>query len=507
MQEACGPRSDRLSTAASFETTEFRRSFTQETDVLLRRRLIWFISIWASLNLLILIFTIVMMANNANFASIFEDKTIKFVFVTTSVVWFGAYITSLVLAIRKKLDAKAMVYVSLGLIVLDGALGIGVRVIDMPGGLELASFLLAHFIACCLFPWTLRQSMIPVALIACASLFSHIVVENHPPVGALFLTLTLVGFTIPGMFICGMKYSQRMQRATNKFLNQRYGMLRQELAYARQVHEALYPAPRTTGNLRYAYQYEPMQQIGGDYLYTKVHDATDTMGEAVSVVIIDVTGHGIPAALTVNRLHGEIDICFAENPDISPGELLAKLNKYVHLTLAKHSIYATAVCLRVDHDRHVVEYASGGHPPAFIRGVDGSLRDLDPTTFVLGACADEDFDSAQIEAEFMPGDSLVVYTDGAIEARSLQGKMLHIDGLRKLLAAPVMPGIENGGQGQWSERILNEVTTYRGGLPPEDDTLVIEIYRPISTDDRNAFDLDPAKAEADPDAQSVHETV
>ena len=496
-----------MSTAASFETTEFRRSFTQETDVLLRRRLIWFISIWASLNLLILILTIVMMASNTNFANVFGSNTVKGVFISTTVLWFGAYITSLILAVWKKLDAKAMVYVSLGLIVLDGALGIGVRVLPIPGVLELGSFVVAHFIACCLFPWTLRQAMIPVAIVAGASLFTHVAIEHHNVAGASLLTAMLVVFTIPGLVISSTKYSQRMQRATNKFLNQRYGMLRQELAYARQVHEALYPAPRTTGNLRYAYQYEPMQQIGGDYLYTKVHDATDTKGEAVSVVIIDVTGHGIPAALTVNRLHGEIDICFAENPDISPGDLLAKLNKYVHLTLAKHSIYATAVCLRVDHDRNVVEYASGGHPPAFIRGVDGSLRDLDPTTFVLGACADEDFDAAQIEAEFMPGDSLVVYTDGAIEARSLQGKMLHIDGLRKLLAAPVMPGIDNGGQGQWSERILNEVTTYRGGLPPEDDTLVIEIYRPISTDDRNAFDIDPAKSEADPDAQSVPETV
>ena len=130
----------------------------------------------------------------------------------------------------------------------------------------------------------------------------------------------------------------------------------------------------------------------------------------------------------MNRLHGEIDITFAENPDITPGEMLAKLNKYVHLTLAKHSIYATAVCLRVDHKRGIVEYASGGHPPAFIRGVDGTLRDLDPTTFVLGACSEEDFDSAQVEADLMPGDSLIVYTDGAIEARATDGKMMLIGG-------------------------------------------------------------------------------
>ena len=104
----------------------------------------------------------------------------------------------------------------------------------------------------------------------------------------------------------------------------------------------------------------------------------------------------------------------------------------------------------------------------------------------------------------MPGDSLIVYTDGAIEARSMEGKMLHIDGLRKLLSAPVMPGIENGGQGQWAERILNEVTAYRNGLPPEDDTLAIEIYRPVTTDSPNAFDPETQVAEtASADLDSV----
>jgi len=226
----------------------------------------------------------------------------------------------------------------------------------------------------------------------------------------------------------------------------------------------------------------PCARSAETILYTKL------VGDRLSVVIVDVTGHGIPAALTVNRLHGEIDISFAENPDLSPGEMLCKLNKYVHLTLAKHSIYATAVCLRVDRARGIVEYASGGHPPAFIRGVDGSLQDLAPTTFVLGACAEGDFEAGQIQTEFTPGDSIVAYTDGAIEARSMEGRMLQIDGLRRILCSPAMPGMPHGGQGQWAEKILTEVAAFRGGLPPEDDTLVIEIYRPLSTDDPNAFD-------------------
>jgi len=469
-----------LTTTASFETTEFRRSFTKETNDLLRKRLIWFISIWVALGAINLAVTGVMLIQGIDVFSILSDGRQRAFFILTSLLWFGIYLGALLVAIGKGVSTKSIIHISMGLIILDGLMGIGIRVMDI-GPSAMISFLIAHFIACCLFPWTIRQALIPILVIASASILAHTVVEGHWSIVSVLLTIALMLFSLPAIAIAGIKHSQRIQKSTNKFLSQRYGMLRQELAYARQVHEALYPAPRVTGNIRYAYQYEPMRQIGGDYLYTKVAEPIDGKGENISVIIIDVTGHGIPAALTVNRLHGEIDICFAENPDISPGELLERLNKYVHLTLAKHSIYATAVCLRVDHDRGIIEYASGGHPPAFIRGVDGSLRDLDPTAFVLGACAAEDFQAGQIQTEFMPGDSLIVYTDGAIEARSIDGKMLHIDGLRRLLAVPAMPGIENAGQGQWAERILTEVAAYRSGLPPEDDTLIIEIYRPVNT--------------------------
>lgn len=471
-------------TTASFETTEFRRTFRQETDDLLRNRLIWFVTVWGGINLILLSITIVMMVQGVDMSNMFKNGGQKAFFFLTTAVWFSAYLGSLILVLSKRVRSQTIIYITLGLVMLDGSLGIGVRVMDMDVAPALIGFLAAHLIACCMFPWTVKQAIIPITFVAAASTFSHIVIEGASIGTTIFLTVSLIAFAIPAIFITGIKHSQRVQRATNKFLNQRYGMLRQELAYARQVHEALFPAPIATGDIRYAYRYEPMRQIGGDYLYTRVNAEDGTL----SVVIVDVTGHGIPAALTVNRLHGEIDISFAENPDISPGEMLCKLNKYVHLTLAKHSIYATAVCIRVNRKAGKVEYASGGHPPAFIRGVDGSLEDLAPTTFVLGACSEADFESGQVEYDFDPGDSLIAYTDGAIEARSLEGKMLQIDGLRRLLCSPAMPGVANAGQGQWAEKILNEVAAFRGGLPPEDDTLAIEIYRPLSVDDPNAFD-------------------
>lgn len=462
-------------TTASFETTEFRRTFRQETDDLLRVRLIWFISVWGGIGLILTTLFIVLLLQGSGIANILNNSGKKAFFFLTTAVWFGSYLGSLLLVLSKRVQSQTIIYITIGLVMLDGVQGIGTRAMDMSGGPALLAFLIAHFIACCMFPWTLKQSILPVIAILAASAFSLLVIEGGGGASALLSTLAYATLAVPAVFTSGVKHSQRVQRATNKFLNQRYGMLRQELAYARQVHEALFPAPISSGQVCFTYRYEPMRQIGGDYLYTKLSDD----GSQLSVVIVDVTGHGIPAALTVNRLHGEIDIAFAEDANITPGDMLERLNRYVHLTLAKHSIYATAVCIRVDYTRGKVEYASGGHPPAFIRGIDGSLEDLDPTTFVLGACSEGDFDAGQIEVDFHPGDSLIAYTDGAIEARSIEGKMFQIDGLRRLLATQVTLGESNGGQGLWAERILEDVASFRGGLPPEDDTLAIEIYRPV----------------------------
>ncbi len=456
-----------------------------ETDSLLRRRLGWFVAIWGGLG--IMGFTVI-----AVFAVVSqEDLLLRLLFGTTGdwktifpvlgiLLWLGAYGTSMFLVlVRKNLPSSTVVRLSLMLICFDGLFALMGRIGGVPG-YNLSYLWLAHLIACMVFPWTVRQALIPIGVVLSLSLFSRLSIEGERFIPSILMTLLVLMVMSPAVIICGVRHSQRLQRSTNKFLSQRYGMLRQELAYARQLHEALFPDPKVEGPIRFSYRYEPMRQIGGDYLYAHTHRPHGgAEGEVVSVVLLDVTGHGIPAALTVNRLHGEIDLRFAEQPDIGPGELLRLLNRYVDLTLSRHSIFATAVCFQIDSASGKLTYASGGHPPAFIRGIDGTLRDLDPTSFVLGACSDRDFDPGERVVDFYEGDSLIAYTDGAIEARSIHGAMLRIEGLRKILAAPLPPGIPGGGLGIWAERVLGEVSHHRGGMPPEDDTLAIEIYRAI----------------------------
>jgi serine phosphatase RsbU (regulator of sigma subunit) len=169
---------------------------------------------------------------------------------------------------------------------------------------------------------------------------------------------------------------------------------------------------------------------------------------------------------------------FAEEPAITPGEVLTALNRYVHLTLANHSVYATALCVQVDPARGQLRYASGGHPPAFLRTVDGRFDRLDSTAFVLGACFGDDFDANEAVRTFTPGDTLVLYTDGATEARNEKGRMLTVDGFQALLARVEPRAVAEGG---WAGALLHAVERYRFG-PAADDTLVVEIYRPLESE-------------------------
>lgn len=487
-----------MSKSGSLETTEFRRSFHQETHQLLRRRLIWYVSIWGGLGLIGFAFVLIMMFRNSQVTSLINTGGTKALFIIFNGLWLAVYAAVLVMVIEKRVSDTRVIRMSLGLIILDGTVAVILREVDPSLKYGGWVWVLSHFVACCVFPWTVKQALIPLVTLSVISAVGHLV-GGASAMRTFGLVVTTMAFMTPAVFISGIRHNQRIQRSTNRFLNQRYGMLRQELAYARQIHEALFPPPMTVGPVHFVYRYEPMRQIGGDYLHASNSHVDEHGNEMLSVAVVDVTGHGIPAALTVNRLHGEIDLRFAEQPDISPGEMLSHLNRYINLTLSKHSIFATAVCFRVDLARNKLEYASGGHPPSFLRGVDGTIQDLDSTTFVLGACRDKDFDACQAEVDFGPGDSLIAYTDGAIEARSSEGKMLHIEGLRRIVASTAPLGSEESPhsvQGHWSERILREVTSHRDGLPPEDDTLAIEIYRPIRPKTRSDSDGESSMVEA-----------
>ena len=452
-------------------TSEFSHGFAAETESLLRRRFLWYAGLltavtWLSMPGVVLV--VVPQLVGTKMAAM----------LTVTILYAALYPVGMVYAALGRPRDTELLRLTTAVVVIDGLINVAERatvqsIPNVPEMLGLPSFLISHLLACLFLPWSPRQAMRPVIFVVGVSAASRLFAEGATifdgfrAVGGdvVWIALSpLVG--LPGTLICWWRHSRRLEGYKLRFLQQRYGEVRRELVDARRIHESLFPKPIEDGPFRFMYAYEPMRQIGGDFLFVR-------RGESgLSTVLIDVTGHGIPAALTVNRLHGELERLFAEDPGITPGEVLKLLNRYVHLTLATHSVYVTAFCARVSGDG--LEYASGGHPPAFVRTVDGRIEQLDSTAFVLGACADADFQPGQVPVEFGVGDALIIYTDGATEARDRTGSMLGIAGIQRIIAAsrPERPG-------DWPELILGRVEAHRFG-PPADDTLVIEVHRPVS---------------------------
>lgn len=455
-------------------TADFRRAFAEETKGLLRKRFLWFTGLVGAFELINagtgIVLSVWGRASNHTHAG---DHLIgHLLHLLVGPIFLAAF----VLDLRRRLSDAMILGATTALVVLQGGMNILIVYLFEVGdaaalptwGRALIGVLFTHILACAFLPWTVRQCLRPIVwLVAINALFLLGISDLDPQRRVLVLLLSpLVG--LPGAVVCAVRQLRRAERSKFRFLQSRYGEVRKELMDARKVHEDLFPDPIETGPIRMQYRYEPMRQIGGDFLFARRGDEG-----SVLVVLADVTGHGIPAALTVNRLYGELERLTAERPWISPGELLEGLNRYAHLTLAPHSIYLTAFCARIDPDAGRLTYASAGHPPAFLRTVDGRLEELGSTTIVLGAVPAGGFQAGEQEQAFAIGDSLVLYTDGAIECHRDDGEMFGIDRVRALLASS-----DSFRPGQWTSIIMEQVESFRDG-PARDDTLVVEVYRPL----------------------------
>jgi serine phosphatase RsbU (regulator of sigma subunit) len=468
-------------------TTDFRQEIEAEESVLLRRRFLLFSGILAFIGVLFLVLAVGMtlteaLAKGAVAAQTSDRSTASntiesldrgfYITATASVIGTAMYLVCFFIAWRGKLQWSALRSLSYWLVFLDGFIHLLVSA-STGGGVGLFGLLLTHVAACVFLPWTPVQALRPVVpLLILYALMVALLRSNSVEIKVIQIVLSLF-LPTPGVFIAWLKTGRRLEQHKMRFLSQRYSEVRRELVDARRIHQSLFPEPITDGPVRFNYRYEPMRQIGGDFLFFR------TAGSSTSVVLLDVTGHGIPAALTVNRLHGELERLFAENPALAPSEAMRLINRYVHLTLANHSVYVTAFACRINTEHNTLEYASGGHPPAFIRTVDGRVEQLRDTGPQLGVFSDAEYESDPPKSvRFGPGDALIAYTDGAIECADHQGRMLGIAGLERLLASRTRAAEASSLRTDWTLEVMTAVERFRHG-PPADDTLVIEVARSV----------------------------
>ncbi len=331
-----------------------------------------------------------------------------------------------------------------------------------PGSMLFAIFFW-HLTACLFLPWTPRDSLRPILpVLAGWAIYTIVYDTDSTLIGRILAVVFSPGMLIPGLLISGWRLRRHSRRFRSTMLGRHFRALRQEFTRAREIHESLFPAEYDDGCIRFQYSYEPARELGGDFLHLRV----GARGFA-QLTLLDVTGHGLAAALTVNRIHGELERIQAESPQTGPGELLDLLNRYMVLTMVRHNIYATAISLTLDPYVGELRWASAGHPPGFVRGANGVVRDLSSTAILLGALGDCQFDAGEQCLELSPGDIVVVYTDGTFEARDPRGRQLGLDRLRETMRCRPPPG-------NWPQYLRAMVDKHKAGRT-EDDVLVASL--------------------------------
>jgi serine phosphatase RsbU (regulator of sigma subunit) len=210
------------------------------------------------------------------------------------------------------------------------------------------------------------------------------------------------------VLVCCLGYLAASRTYSNE---QRLLSFQKELEIARQIQSSILPqeVPRVAG-LDIAARYIPMAAVAGDF-----YDFLAIDENRVGIMVADVTGHGVPAALIASMLKTALaaQLAFASDPV----QVLARLNHSLCGKFEEH--FVTAGYLFMDVEKQILRYAGAGHPPLVFGATDGrqtTFREIDSNGLVLGLSEGAIYSS--LELPFRPGDRCVLYTDGVLEAKN-----------------------------------------------------------------------------------------
>ncbi len=440
----------------------FRSEYEHELETWLRRRFAYLCLAYFALGAVMLVFRTVALIAAARAVSQPGPTAAAAMFVATGLAAVSLGIV-VVFYLRGRRDESRddLLRTVSWMIVALGTASLTTRFVGQSLGLEtITAIFFWHFTACLFLPWTPRDSLRPIApLLFVWVVYMFTLEAAISPLNRALSVIFSPGVLLPGLMFAGWRLRRHSREFRSVMLGRHYRSMRQEFSRARTIHESMFPAEYDDGFVRFQYTYEPMRELGGDFLH--IHVGAEGM---VHMTVLDVTGHGLAAALTVNRLYGELERIRAETPKTTPGEVMTLLNRYIYLTMSDHNIYATGIAIRLDPYGGEVRWASGGHPPAMLRGVNGVVSYLSSTALMLGAVDDDQFEAAEQRLDLAPGDVIVAYTDGAIEARDRVGHQFGLDRLKDLLHSRPAPG-------NWPQYIASSVDRHKVGRA-EDDVLV-----------------------------------
>jgi len=187
-----------------------------------------------------------------------------------------------------------------------------------------------------------------------------------------------------------------------------------ELETARGIQTALLPRglPRVHG-VDLAACYLPMTAVAGD-----LYDFAVLGPGRIGILVADVSGHGIPAALVASMVKLAFSAQSARADD--PAAVLTRMNRI--LCTHMEGSFVTAIYAVVDAGRRTILYANAGHPPFLIGRGKASVDTAGAHGGVLGLFPDWDYTNATLDLR--TGDRILLFTDGVLEAQNARGEFL-----------------------------------------------------------------------------------
>jgi sigma-B regulation protein RsbU (phosphoserine phosphatase) len=240
--------------------------------------------------------------------------------------------------------------------------------------------------------------------------------------------------------------------------------LGEEMRAATRIQNSILPRTNPEmGNFNLAVRYAPMTAVAGDF-----YDFLVIRPGSLGIVVADVIGHGVPAALVASM----VKVAVSAHMDVGsePAKVIAGLNS----TLCRQAQgqYATAVYVFLDQAKGIGCYSAAGHPPLLLwRRASRTLVELNESGLLLGVRPCEEY--AQTEFKLEPGDRLLLYTDGLVEAVNTRGEAFGEARLAEFIATHQDLPAE-----QFVERLINEVLAWpqhRSARAQADDITLLVI--------------------------------
>lgn len=237
----------------------------------------------------------------------------------------------------------------------------------------------------------------------------HSIIQDDPVWGGVFTQFRDLdgnSFVLAGFDQVNRDIEAQRRRIAEKLEAERRAA--QELEIAKQVQARLFPQrlpPMET--LEYAATCIQARQVGGDY-----HDVLDLGRGRFGLVVGDISGKGIAAALLMANLQANLrSQCVIALDDLE--RLLCSVNQLFYDNTSESS-YATLLFAEYDDQTRRLRYVNCGHLPALLLRTNGAVEKLNSTATVVGIF--KEWDCSIGESQLFSGDTLVLYTDGITES-------------------------------------------------------------------------------------------